>query len=348
MFKTIYAILFSLLTTACVHQKIESLRHPNGNDVMTCETLERVNTKWVKEGLQSALAISKYNELALKHNVKQTQHIAIIDVAFGENLDELEAVKKVQFIGTAYLNNPKILKPKTSQYPHGYYVVNTMLSKYGLPLFNNSRLHLYTIGLNVNSNTIDPAALQLSLVKACDAGQKIINISANPPGEMGDTLTENLFRKELEQLNNKGCLVVASAGNFGVKNPALLEKADIYDSFLRVASHEPSGYESRFSNLGEIAAPERLQIVDTNTAPGLCDGRTSLFEGTSASAPIVSVMASMIYSLLETQSSFLMKSGPEKVKIVTEIIRQSGGGPENKNINAYKAMQLVENYIQKK
>ncbi len=345
MFKIIYAIFFVVLMSACVHQKAQSLRQPNNNEPAVCETLERVQTRWVNEGLQSKLAVSKYNEMAAKHNVK-TLNIAVVDVAFGENLDELENSKKVHFVGTDFLNNTKILKPKGSSYPHGYYVVNSMLSKYGLPLPQKTTIYLYTIGLDVNSNSIDPKALQLSLVKACESGQKIINISANPPGEMGDTLTENLFEKELELLNNKGCLVVASAGNFGVKNPDLLAESNMNDSFLRVAAHGAEGYESRFSNLGEIAAPERLQIVDTNTTPGLCDGKTSIFDGTSASAPMVSVLVSMVYSLLETQKSFLMKSGPEKIKTVIEIVRQSADGPNNKNIDAFKAMLLVENYIQ--
>lgn len=345
MFKIIYAIFFTFLISSCVHKNAPLVRNPT-NEPIVCETLEKVQTRWVKESLQSELAISKYNELAEKYNVKKTQQIAVVDVAFGENLDELENSKKVRFMNTDFLNNPKIVKPKASRTPHGYFVVNTMLSKYALPLPKKSELFLYTIGLDINRNSIDPAALQLSMVKACDNGQKIINISANPPGETGDTVTEKLFEKELKRLNEKGCLVIASAGNNGIKNSDLLMSANIHDSFLRVAAHEPSGNQSLFSNLGEIAAPERLQIVDTNIEYGVCDGRTSLFDGTSAAAPVVSVMASMIYSLLETQNSFLNKSGPEKVKAVTEIIRRSGDGPENKNINAFKAMQLVENYIQ--
>lgn len=348
MFKIIYAIFFAFLMLSCVHQNKSSVRHPNNNEPVVCETLERTQTRWVKESLQSELAISKYNELAKKYNLTEPQKIAVVDVAFGENLVELENSNKVHFIDTDFLKNPQIVNPKASAYPHGYFVVNTMLSKYVLPLPKKTELFLYTIGLNINTLSIDPAALQLSLVKACESGQKVINISANPPGETGDTVTEKLFEKELKLLNEKGCLVVASAGNNGVKNPDLLMSANIHDSFLRVSAHSPRGTESRFSNLGEIAAPERLQIVDTNTVPGVCDGRTSLFDGTSAAAPVVSVMASMIYSLLETQNAFLSKSGPQKIKIVTEIIRLSGDGPEKKNINALKAMLIVECFVEKK
>ncbi len=351
MFKIIYAIFFAvlILVTSCTHKNIESVRSPSSSEVISCEYVENFDRTWVKNRLGSKEAIEKYKQLAAKYKFKAPFKMAVIDVAYGENLKVEEKSNQIEFQGTEYLNNKKIISPKSGLYPHGHLVVKALLSKNGLPLFKDSKIQLYTIGLDAERHWLDFQSLKLSLKKACDDGNKIINISANPPGEADDLVTEVLFQNTLAELNKKGCLVVAAAGNEGNKNPSLLNHSSINDSFLRVSAYGPSGEESRRSNIGEVSAPgEGLQIEKTEIKWSTCQDQSAIFQGTSAAAPIVSAMASMIYSLLETQNSFFMKSGPEKVKIVTEIIRQSGGGPKNKNINAYKAMQLVESYIQKK
>ncbi len=349
MFKTIYAIFFVLLISSCAHQKTQLLRSPSSKEVISCEYVENFDTSWFKDQLHSKQALEKYMQMAAKLKIKTQFKMAVIDVAYGENLKIEDKSNKIEFQSTDFLSNKNIISPKAGVYPHGHLVVKALLSKNGLHLFKDSKINLYTIGLNAEQNTLDFLGLKNSLKKACDDGNKIINISANPPGEADDVVTEVLFQKTLTELNQKGCLVVAAAGNEGNKNPNLLNHSNINDSFLRVAAHGPSGQESRRSNIGEISAPgEGLQIEKTEIKWSTCQDQSAIFQGTSAAAPVASVLASMIYSLLETQTKFLMKSGPEKVKTVTEIIRLSGDGPENKNINAFKAMQLVESAIQNK
>lgn len=124
------------------------------------------------------------------------------------------------------------------------------------------------------------------VVYAADMGAKVQSISY-----FSDDLTP-LLRAAVDYAWNKGCLVMAAAGNFD--EPFPIYPAG-YDKAVAVAATTSADRKASFSNLGtwvDISAPG-VGIYATT----LGGGYTDRFAGTSAATPNAAGVAALLWSL---------------------------------------------------
>ena len=159
---------------------------------------------------------------------------------------------------------------------------------------------------SLNSESVQSSALDFAVRKACDDGNEVINLSFGGIEEEqnGNSAWDS---KLISHLEEKGCLVVQSAGNDAVQQ----QKKDRLDSpILRVSATASASLPSSsafFSSTGETGAPGEFVLTfndSKNTdVHGFqrcgTDTVTSLEPGTSFSAPITSGIASNVVGVLK-------------------------------------------------
>lgn len=127
--------------------------------------------------------------------------------------------------------------------------------------------------------------LARGIISAVNNGADVINMS------LGGYANSLVLREAVEFANSKGVVLVAAAGNDGVGR---LTYPAAYDSVIGVNAVDANGNRAPFSNFGDgldLAAPG-FQVHT------LWDGESyAFFDGTSASAPLVS---GMVARLLQT------------------------------------------------
>ncbi len=121
-------------------------------------------------------------------------------------------------------------------------------------------------------------------------GVRVLNVSDGVRvGSISDELVSEL-EAAAQRAEQAGILIVASAGNEG--SDTVLWPARI-PSVLAVAAVDWSGVPASFTNFGrEVAVAAPGDYIET-TMPG---GKYGYFGGTSASAPIVTALAGMLFS----------------------------------------------------
>jgi subtilisin family serine protease len=149
---------------------------------------------------------------------------------------------------------------------------------------------------------------------------------------------------ELQRLRNLGVIVVASAGNEN-KNidkektfPASYE----LDNIITVGSSSAKGKISSFSNFGEnnvdILAPGE-DILGLDTLKNDVAEQYATLSGTSMSAPLVSAVIALGYSINPTQTieevTTLLYSSVNKVKNLGKVVKSGG------IINAYNFIKKL-------
>jgi hypothetical protein len=123
--------------------------------------------------------------------------------------------------------------------------------------------------------TSDIFTLSQAIVAAVDAGARIVNVS------LGGYATTGMLNQAIAYANAQGAVIVASAGN---DQAAQLTWPAADPRVISVGAVDAAGQQVYFSNSGP-----QLQM----TAPGYgiqtawLDGQRVVFDGTSASAPIV-------------------------------------------------------------
>ena len=124
-----------------------------------------------------------------------------------------------------------------------------------------------------------------AVIYAVRQGARVINMS------FGDVAYSRVLRDVLRWAYGRGVVTVASAGNSASDE---LHYPSAYDETISVGATGIGDGLASFSNFGEsvdLVAPG-LDIITTAR-----DGKTSPFNGTSASAPFVSAAAALILSL---------------------------------------------------
>lgn len=141
------------------------------------------------------------------------------------------------------------------------------------------------------------------------SGAQIINMSLGWPADVDS----NLMTQMIDLARSRGVLVVAAAGNDGTD--ALIRPC-IFEGVICVASHDPDGAISHFSNHGagvDIAAPGLgiLSIFPTSLTSRVFTDRVGyeIKNGTSMAAPFVAgILARLLnagYSPSEAQARLL-------------------------------------------
>lgn len=155
------------------------------------------------------------------------------------------------------------------------------------------------------------------------SGAHIINMSLGWPADVDS----NLMSQMIDLARSRGVLVVAAAGNDGTD--ALIRPC-IFEGVICVASHDPDGAISHFSNHGagvDIAAPGLgiLSIFPTSLTSRIFTDRVGYEQknGTSMAAPyIAGALARLLnagYSPEEAQARLL--AGVRQVKPNTRVSR---------------------------
>lgn len=180
------------------------------------------------------------------------------------------------------------------------------------------------------------------------SGAHIINMSLGWPADVDS----NLMSQMIELARSRGVLVVAAAGNDGTD--ALIRPC-IFEGVICVASHDPDGAISHFSNHGagvDIAAPGLgiLSLFPTSKSSWVFTDRVGYEQksGTSMAAPYVAgILARLLnagYSSQEAYARLLLGTRPvapnPRVKRNREMIVQTGNADLEKAFSA-KAQPLI-------
>ncbi len=180
------------------------------------------------------------------------------------------------------------------------------------------------------------------------SGAHIINMSLGWPADVDS----NLMSQMIDLARSRGVLVVAAAGNDGTD--ALIRPC-IFEGVICVASHDPDGAISHFSNHGagvDIAAPGLgiLSLFPTSKSSWVFTDRVGYEQksGTSMAAPYVAgILARLLnagYSPQESQARLMLGTRPvssnPRVKRNREMIVQSGNADLAKAFDV-KAQPLI-------
>ncbi|MDZ4081415.1 MAG: S8 family serine peptidase, partial [Bdellovibrionales bacterium] len=173
------------------------------------------------------------------------------------------------------------------------------------------------------------------------SGAHIINMSLGWPADVDS----NLMSQMIDLARSRGVLVVAAAGNDGTD--ALIRPC-IFEGVICVASHDPDGAISHFSNHGagvDIAAPGLgiLSLFPTSKSSWVFTDRVGYEQksGTSMAAPYVAgILARLMnagYSSQEAQARLLLGVRPvaanPRVQRNREMIVQTGNADLAKALN---------------
>jgi thermitase len=128
------------------------------------------------------------------------------------------------------------------------------------------------------------SAIAKGIIYAADHGANVINMS------LGGTSSSSTLKSAVDYAYNKGVVIVASAGN----SNGAVEYPAAYDHVVAVAAIDNNDVKSSYSCYGsavDLTAPGN-SITSTNYSGGYSSG-----SGTSFSAPFVSALAALIFSV---------------------------------------------------
>lgn len=195
---------------------------------------------------------------------------------------------------------------------------------------------------------------------AVQNGAKIINMS------LGGVGYDTLIYEAVKRAKDSGVIVVAAAGNSGVSSDATPQFPASYnlDNIISVASMDPDGGLSSFSNYGrvsvDVAAPGRYihstwPFVTTETRQDFSTGwtRETNWNVENNCAEIESREASTTYDVLANYSSGTWCSGSSDKPDYANNASQSAwgtldlstsGGPDNAFVRFYVNMDMESGY----
>lgn len=178
-----------------------------------------------------------------------------------------------------------------------------------------------------NNGTTDAKKLALGIIWAADHGAKIINVSIviNRPYA--------LLEEAAEYAWNKGCIIVAAAGNNASSTPVY--PAD-YPHVISVAGADRQDYAAKWSNRGDWVSLFAPGVDIYSTLPG---NRYGLKSGSSYSTALVSGEAALLFG----QAVDINKNGNVNDEVAA-ILLNSGDDLEDKSgtrINAFKAASAL-------
>ena len=183
--------------------------------------------------------------------------------------------------------------------------------------------------LNRAGGTVDAATYLDAIVYAVDQGAKVINMSFGPA--CGREAFE-AYRDAISYADNRGVLIVTSAGNTGTCNIGRYPGTD--PRVLTVAATDAADQMPSWSDKGHwvsVAAPGRRIL---STVP-MSQGGYTTYSGTSMATPHVAAQAALLYQVpgaTKTQVMEWIKSTCDPLPIVV----QCGG-----RINVYRSVHLA-------
>ncbi|MBI2519832.1 MAG: S8/S53 family peptidase [Bdellovibrio sp.] len=315
------------------------------------------NKLWAQEKVDADLMQEEMARIGVGHGHSK---VAVIDSGF-------DLTTNARYMASPNLSvkpgiDDALSDPENDTDGHGTAVASLIGGGNGIGIAPDANLTVYGISAsdanrartttgNVFKKRIDP--IKQGIEKACAEGNEVINVSwgglYDETGAMQDEQADPDF---LTRLAARGCLVVRSAGNMGVR---VDRPNDPDDAYLRVEATSPIGGAANFSANGEIAAPGTgvftLESSVANserksTARERCEGDGlnnpgQFVNGTSFSSPIVAGIAAQVIGVLKKSSRYVGLSGPDRIKLVNRILRAS---TLTDSANGLRALMIAERW----
>ena len=213
--------------------------------------------------------------------------VAICDTGIDQNHEDL--------IGKILANkNFTSSRSVDDKFGHGTHVagIAAAVTNNGLGVagvgFNSSLMNVKVLGDNGSGYY---SWVAKGIAWAADNGAKVINLSLGGPAGSGT------LQNAINYAWNKGCVVVAAAGNEGSGSPSY---PAFYDNCIAVAATDPSDRKASFSNHGfwvDVAAPG-VDIYSTlpNHKNQIGPRNYGTLSGTSMAAPLVAGVAALVWA----------------------------------------------------
>ena len=158
---------------------------------------------------------------------------------------------------------------------------------------------------NANGEGTD-ADIAAAVMYAADNGIQVLNMS------FGDVVTSPLLKDVIHYAHEKNVVLVASSGNDGTSYP---HYPSDFSDVISVGSISQNDVRSFFSSYGpSLALMAPGEAIPTLALGG---GYQSSFSGTSAAAPHVSAIASLLISLAQLKSG----NGSNAIPLTNEEVR---------------------------
>jgi hypothetical protein len=297
------------------------------------------NRLWAQKFLGTDLAQAY---LRSKNIVRSTQ-IGIVDSGFDLSaIDQIEVPEK--FIVLPALPNAKL---ESDPIGHGSRVASMIKGKNGLGGSVDSPVSVYSLA---KGHAIDNAEVGIGILRSCESGNNIINVSIGIDfGPIKTTLSDLLPKELNDRLKQKGCILVHSSGNasasFDLNSGSEFEfEIGSLDSDENISSFtSPSQFNAPGENvIGMLSAAEKG--IDKNS---LCGpdrtSKQSFSSGTSFAAPLLTATMAMIRDVLLRSDVFRNMSHSHQATHLRKILKASEVG---KTPNAYMAVQIAETWTQ--
>ncbi|MBT6325163.1 MAG: S8/S53 family peptidase, partial [Bdellovibrionales bacterium] len=310
---------------------------------------DNINPSWARMQIGADLA-EKVVAKTLKDNENELlATVAVIDSGFDfkNQSNAIDANSIVIEKGHESSGNPNI-----DPDGHGT-AVSGMVSGNGIGITKNINLRVYRVTEKYATGSTSSAMLAASIEKACEKSD-IVNVSwGSAFDELGMSKIENaLWYKKAKE---RGCLVVKSAGNSGVKN-AKKQEIPIDAPFISVAASDQFSEEATFSTKGMISAPgagvysllSHHHEYSNSTIKNGCrlnGAAVGPINGTSFSSPILAGVAGQVLTILKSNKA--MPADPvKKVSLLKSILLASvkwnrETGSKNNSVNALLATLIA-------
>jgi len=166
-----------------------------------------------------------------------------------------------------------------------------------------------------------PEELAKAIIETVKAGAHVINLSAAimQPTARG----EHEILEALNYAMKRGVIIVAAAGNQGAVGSTCITR---HPWVISVAACDSHGQPLNYSNLGNSIGRYGLSAPGENITSLGTNGKSLTFSGTSASAPFVTGVVALLYSLfpkstaVEVKSSLLQINSKLRTSIVPPLL----------------------------
>jgi hypothetical protein len=235
--------------------------------------------------------------------------------------------------------------PNRDEVGHGTAVAGLIGGKDGVGLAPDAKLTVYRVSEANSSGGATSSSLLMSVMKACDEGNEVINLSWGGDFDENAIFEDEQSNKQFyDDLAAKGCLVVKAAGNSSRRVER--KHMDPDDALLRVEATEASGQLASFSSNGEVSAPGAgvftLHSAQKSAArpESVCGGHKGAFiSGTSFAAPLTAAVATQTLGVLKKNPAFNKLSGPERVATLNRVLAAANA---DGGLNALRAVMIAD------
>ena len=312
------------------------------------------NPYWAKFQYSADLAEEEIQSLLKSYSLDRPSlyfsNTAVLDSGF----DGRSQINNLNIVPRLYKGHEDAGNEKIDPVGHGTAVAG-MIAGTGVGFTKYVNLNVYRITRKHGGGSVSSKNLSNSIKKACDTSE-IVNVSwGSSADEMG--MKNPKEEKWFDYAAKKGCLIVKSSGNGGIKR---------YNSYnlpidapiILVSSTNSLGIESSFSSQGHIYGPgenvftlnSHQSKVDQWRFENYCKVEGAIMapiSGTSFSSPAVAAVFSQVLTVLKIRN-LVPKNPLEKITLLKKIILASGKwsqqtGESLPTANAFLAVLIAKN-----